>query len=140
MTNIAYVFSDCCNPVPGDDIFAYVTSKHNIKIHRATCNNAEYLQAAYAHRVRKAEWMDDNSAGFIAELQVSGMDDMGVVQHLSEIITNKLRINMRSFSMSGNEGHFEGRITVMVQNKEQLETLIKELKNLEEVQIVARIQ
>lgn len=140
LTNIAYMLADCCNPVPGDDIFAYITSKHSIKIHRATCNNAEYLQAAYAHRVRKAEWMDNIESSFIAELQVSGMDDMGVVQHLSEIITNKLRINMRSFSMSGNEGHFEGRITVSVHSKEQLDNLIKELKNLEEVQIVARIQ
>lgn len=140
LTNIAYMLADCCNPVPGDDIFAYITSKHSIKIHRATCNNAEYLQAAYAHRVRKAEWMDNVESSFIAELQVSGMDDMGVVQHLSEIITNKLRINMRSFSMSGNEGHFEGRITVSVHSKEQLDNLIKELKNLEEVQIVARIQ
>jgi GTP pyrophosphokinase len=139
LSTVAYQLSDCCNPVPGDSIFAYLSSKHSIKIHRSTCNNAEYLQAAYAHRVRKAEWMDNSATSFMVELQISGMDDMGVVQHLSDIITNKLRINMRAFSMSGNEGHFEGRISVSVGSKEQLDQLIGELKKLEEVQTVARI-
>jgi GTP diphosphokinase / guanosine-3',5'-bis(diphosphate) 3'-diphosphatase len=140
LSTVAYQLSDCCNPVAGDPIFAYLSSKHNIKIHRSTCNNAEYLQAAYAHRVRKAEWIGSDTTAFTAELQISGMDDMGVVQHLSDIITNKLRINMRAFSMSGNEGHFEGKISVSVTSKDQLNALIAELKKLEEVQTVARIE
>lgn len=137
-STLAYTLADCCNPVLGDDIFAYI-SKNGLKIHRTTCPNAEYLQAAYAHRVKKADWIESNATSFVADLQINGMDDMGVVQRLSEIITNKLRINMRSFSLSGNEGHFEGRISVAVQSKDQLNHLIQELKNLEEVNSVVRL-
>jgi GTP diphosphokinase / guanosine-3',5'-bis(diphosphate) 3'-diphosphatase len=138
-STLAYSLADCCNPVLGDDIFAYISSKSGLKIHRTTCSNAEYLQAAYAHRVKKAEWINANKNAFVADLQINGMDDMGVIQHLSEIITNKLKINMRSFSMSGGEGHFEGKISVLVHDKDQLNTLIQELKKLEEVQSVIRL-
>ncbi len=140
-THVAYTLAECCNPVFGENIFAYLNSKHNFNIHRSTCHNAEYLQAAYAHRVRKAEWVDQQSHSntFVATLQISGMDDLGVVQHLSDIITNRLRLNMQSFSMSGNQGHFEGKIAVAIHSKEELNTLIAEIKKLNEVQSVVRI-
>ena len=139
-SSYVYALATCCNPVLGDDIFAYVTSKHGIKIHRTTCPNAEYLQATFGYRIKKAEWVESMGTSFIAELLITGMDDMGVVQRLSEVIANQLKINMRSFSMNGSEGHFEGRISVVVHSKEQLNQIILELKKMEEVNTVARIE
>ena len=139
-SNFVNSLATCCNPVFGDDIFAYVTSKHGIKIHRTTCPNAEYLQATFGYRIKRAEWVDTANTSFIAELLITGMDDLGVVQNLSSIITDKHNINMRGFSMNGNEGHFEGKVTVVVKNKDQLNELILELKKLKQVNTVARIQ
>ena len=134
-----YSLATCCNPVLGDDVFAYVTTKHGIKIHRTTCPNAEYLQATFGYRIKKAEWVESAGSSFVAELLITGMDDMGVILRLSNVIANQLKVNMRSFSMTGGEGHFEGRISVEVNSKEQLDHVISELKLLEEVNTVARI-
>lgn len=139
-SNFVNSLATCCNPVLGDDIFAYVTSKHGIKIHRTTCPNAEYLQATFGYRIKRAEWVDTANTSFIAELLITGMDDMGVVQNLSNIITDKHKLNMRGFSMNGKEGHFEGKVSVVVKNKDQLNNLILELKKLKQVNTVARIQ
>lgn len=139
-SNYTYSLATCCNPVMGDDIFAYVTSKHGLKIHRTTCPNAEHMQATYGYRIKKAEWVESSETSFVADLLITGMDDMGVVQQLSNIITNKLGVNMRSFSMEGLEGHFEGRISLMVQNKDQLKQIIMSIKNLDAVNTVARIE
>lgn len=137
-SNYNYELSTCCRPVHGDDIFAYFTSKQNVKIHRTTCPNAEYLQATYGYRIKTADWMDDESNTFVADLLITGMDDMGVVQRLTSIL-GKLGLNMRSITMTGNEGRFEGRISVVVYNKDQLQQLVKSLKDLNEVNTVARI-
>lgn len=130
----------CCNPVLGDDIFAYVTSKHGMKIHRTTCPNAEYLQATFGYRIKKAEWVDSANTSFIAGLLITGMDDLGIVQSISHIVTDELKLNMRSFSMTGDEGHFEGKISVVVKDKDELNKLILALKNLKAVNTVARIE
>jgi GTP diphosphokinase / guanosine-3',5'-bis(diphosphate) 3'-diphosphatase len=134
-----YSLSSCCNPVLGDDVFAYITSKHGIKIHRTTCDNAEYLQATYGYRVKKAEWVETVETSFITELLITGMDDMGVISRLSDVLANKMKVNIKSFAMTGSEGHFEGRIGVEVQNKEQLDSIINELKSLEVVNTVSRV-
>lgn len=139
-SNFVNSLATCCNPVLGDDIFAYVTSKHGIKIHRTTCPNAEYLQATFGYRIKRASWADTANSTFIAELLITGMDDMGVVQSLSSLITDKHKLNMRGFSMTGKEGHFEGKVSVVVKNKDQLNQLIMELKRLKQVNTVARIQ
>jgi len=136
---MTYTFSECCNPVMGDDIFAFISTQSGMKIHRTTCSNAEYLQATYAHRVKKAEWQVSEGDTFIADLLITGMDDMGVVQRLSEIVTNKLKLNMKAFSMSGDQGHFEGKISVQVRSKDELNLLIGELKKMQEVNSVVRL-
>ncbi len=138
--NYGSALATCCNPVLGDDIFAYVTSKHGMKIHRTTCPNAEYLQATFGYRIKKAEWVDSANTSFIAGLLITGMDDLGIVQSISEIVTDTLKINMRSFSMVGDEGHFEGKISVVVKDKIELNQLILELKSLKAVNTVARIE
>ena len=138
-SNTPYTLATCCNPVFGDDVFAFVSSKHTLKIHRTTCPNAEFLQATYGYRIKKAEWVDRSNSFFEAELLITGMDDMGVVQNLSNLITNQHKLNMRGFSMNGSEGYFEGKVRVVVSTKDQLNELIQSIKNLKSVHTVARI-
>lgn len=138
-SNTPYSLATCCNPVFGDDIFAFVTSKHTLKIHRTTCPNAEFLQATYGYRIKKAEWIDRSNSSFEAELLITGMDGMGVVQNISNLITYQHKLDMRGFSMNGNEGYFEGKVRVVVNSKDQLDALIQSIKDLKPVHTVARI-
>ena len=134
----AHELAACCNPIPGDDIFAYITSQNIMRIHRSLCNNAEHLHATYGYRIRSARWVDSCDGEFDAELLINGFDNLGVVQRLSDIITNQKKANMKSFSMTGENGHFEGRIKVVVHNKQQLDEIIQAINELEEVQLVTR--
>ncbi|MBK7523992.1 MAG: bifunctional (p)ppGpp synthetase/guanosine-3',5'-bis(diphosphate) 3'-pyrophosphohydrolase [Saprospiraceae bacterium] len=136
-----YQFSlaSCCNPVPGDDIFAYLTSNSGLKIHRTSCPNATNLLANYGYRVLKADWEDNQQSNFVVELKVTGIDSgVGVIQALSNEISHKLGINIRSFSIEGNEGFFEGKIGIFVLNKDQLNQVVHSLENLEWVSTVER--
>lgn len=133
-----YTFANCCNPVPGDPIFAFVTVKEGLKIHRNTCPNAERLLAHYAHRVLKAEWGNIAKSEFLANLVVRGIDvGPGVIQRLSDRIL-QLGLNIRSFSISGEGGYFEGKISLIVSNTNLLLRAIQTLKEFEWVSSVSR--
>lgn len=136
-----YQFSlaQCCNPVPGDDIFAYLTINSGLKIHRTNCPNATQLLANYGYRVLKADWEDTQPSNFVVELKVTGIDSgVGVISALSNEISSKNGINIRSFNITGNEGFFEGRISIFVLNKDQLNKIVHSLENLEWVSSVER--
>ncbi|MFZ1581235.1 MAG: RelA/SpoT family protein, partial [Saprospiraceae bacterium] len=110
-----YQFSlaTCCNPVQGDEIFAYLTTKEGLKIHRTSCSNATHILANYGYRVLKADWEGSVSNNFVVELLVTGVDSgPGVIQMLTNELSNKLGINIKSFSIEGREGFFEGRIGI----------------------------
>jgi len=134
-----YSLASCCNPVQGDDIFAYLTTNAGLKIHRTSCSNATHLLANYGYRVLKADWEDNQLSNFVVELKVSGIDSgVGVIQALSHEISNKLGINIRSFSIEGHGGFFEGKISIFVLNKDQLNQVVQSLENLEWVSSVER--
>lgn len=137
--NFTYSLAACCNPVQGDDIFGFVTTSEGVKIHRNTCPNATHLLSHYGYRVLKAEWVNTFNTSFIADLRITGVDTRGVVQKLTDIITNVLRLDMRSISMDGNEGYYEGRISIVVLNTDQLQFVIKTLKNVDGVYSVTRV-
>ncbi|MBK8347338.1 MAG: bifunctional (p)ppGpp synthetase/guanosine-3',5'-bis(diphosphate) 3'-pyrophosphohydrolase [Saprospiraceae bacterium] len=136
-----YQFSlaTCCNPVHGDDIFAYLTSNQGLKIHRTSCSNATHLLANYGYRVLKADWEDSLNSNFVVELLVTGIDSgPGVIQTLTNELSNKLGINIKSFSIEGKEGFFEGRIGIVVLNKDQLNLVVQSLEKLEGISSVVR--
>jgi guanosine-3',5'-bis(diphosphate) 3'-pyrophosphohydrolase len=137
-STLTYSLATCCNPVLGDEVFAYV-GKNGIRIHRTTCPNAEHLQATFGNRVMRAEWVDSFDASFVAKIRITGIDDLGVVRRLTDTIANQLRINMRRIEMDGDEGYFEGTISVVINNRDQLNLLIKTLKDIEGVNSVARV-
>ncbi len=130
----------CCNPVHGDAIFGYINSSNELKIHRQNCNNATHLLANYGYRVLKAEWVDMASKSFIVKLKITGIDSgVGVIHAISHEISAKLGVNIRSFSINGLEGYFEGEIAVVVMNKDQLNVVIKAIELIDGVHTVTRI-
>ena len=135
-----YSFAQCCNPVQGDDIFGYLTSGKGLKIHRVNCKNATHLLANYSYRVLKAEWAGQTNSNFIVDLSIIGVDSgPGVIQTITSEISNNLGINIRSFSIEGNEGYFEGKVSIFVKNKDQLNVVINSINKLDGVTNVTRI-
>jgi GTP diphosphokinase / guanosine-3',5'-bis(diphosphate) 3'-diphosphatase len=136
-----YHLADCCKPVQGDDVFAYVSANNVMNIHRTGCNNAKNLMSLYGYRIHKAEWGSTANSSFVAELLITGIDNgPGVIERLSNKISSQIGLNIRSFSIEGNEGYFEGRVKVVVSNKDQLAQAIKALKGLEGVSNVIRVE
>lgn len=136
-----YDLSNCCHPVLGDDIFGFVTSGAGIKIHRTACPNAEHLMTNFGYRMLKAEWVNDIAKEFVANLVITGVDDgPGVIEKVTGAISSKLGMNIRSFSIEGNEGYFEGKVSLIVSNTNQLNQVIVTLKALDGISTVTRIE
>ncbi len=136
---LVYSLASCCKPVQGDEIFAYTTSTEGIKIHRNSCPNAENMLSKYGYRVMRADWSVSYNTSFVADLVINGVDDIGVVQRITNILTNRLRVNMRSISMDGNDGYYEGKMSVVVNNTDQLNFIIKTLMEDDSVSSVTRV-
>ena len=139
-SKFAYSIAQCCRPVQGDDIFAFAATGGGVRIHRTSCPNSTDMMANYGYRIMRAEWRDAQNSSFVAELKIIGIDAIGVVQQLTNTITNKLRLNMRSISMTGSAGFYEGRITVLVNNVDQLDFVIRTLKKVDGVNSVVRMK
>jgi len=136
-----YALATCCQPVQGDDIFAFVGSNSGIKIHRSKCPNAEHLMSNYGYRSLKAEWSNEATSDFIVDLIISGIDDgPGVIERVTSEISSNLGLNIRSFSIAGNEGYFEGKMSLVVSNTNQMNVAIGALNNLDGVSSVTRIE
>ena len=138
MDEVDYKLAPCCNPIPGDDVFGFVTINEGIKIHRTTCPNAVELMSNYGYRVVKAKWKSVHEKASLAGLRIIGTDRVGLVQDVTKIISNELKVNMRSVSISTENGIFEGNITLYVDDKPQLEKLISKLEKVNGVENVNR--
>jgi GTP diphosphokinase / guanosine-3',5'-bis(diphosphate) 3'-diphosphatase len=135
-----YSLATCCNPVQGDDIFAYLTANVGLKIHRTGCNNATNLLANYGYRVLKAEWASGPEVNFVANLRIIGVDTgVGVIEQISHVISSILGLNIRRFSIEGDEGYFEADIKLVVAHTNQLNIAIEQLRNLENISSVTRL-
>jgi guanosine-3',5'-bis(diphosphate) 3'-pyrophosphohydrolase len=140
LDNLDYKLSKCCSPIFGDPIFGFVTINEGVKIHRVNCPNAEYIISKFGYRVVKARWTrTDGSALYQADIKVVGIDDIGLVSRISDVISKDLKVNMRSMSMNKNDGMFEGFITLFVKDTEHLDTLINKLKKVKGVLSANRI-
>jgi guanosine-3',5'-bis(diphosphate) 3'-pyrophosphohydrolase len=134
-----YKLSSCCNPIPGDEVFGFITINDGIKIHKTTCPNAIQLMSNYAYRIVKARWTTRESIAFLAGIKVNGFDEVGIVNRITKIISNQLKVNMRSISFDTSDGLFEGTIMVYVQDTHHLDELMHKLKEVPGVINVLRM-
>ncbi len=138
LDHIDYKLAQCCNPIPGDDVFGFVTINDGIKIHRTTCPNALELMSNYGYRVVKAKWTDQKELAFLAGLKVLGTDRVGMINDISQVISTDLKVNMRSITVDSEANMFEGEISVFVYDTDHLNKLITRLSNIEGVESVTR--
>ncbi|MFM2136162.1 MAG: pyrophosphokinae [Bacteroidota bacterium] len=139
LDRIDYKLSPCCNPIPGDDVFGFITVGEGIKIHRVNCPNAVQLMSNYAYRIVKAKWTGQQEIAFLAGVRMTGIDEVGVVNKISKVISSELKVNMRSISIDSNDGIFEGTIMLFVHDTHHLDKLIKKLKEIHGILTVSRI-
>ncbi|MGZ8510981.1 MAG: RelA/SpoT family protein [Chitinophagaceae bacterium] len=135
---IVYNLANCCKPIPGDDVFGFITTGKGLTIHRTNCPNAAKLLANYGHRVVKTKWAKNKEISFLTGLKIVGLDDVGVIHKITNLISGELRINISALSVEAKEGLFEGNIKVFVHDKEELERLVQSLKNLPGIESVER--
>ena len=139
MDKIDYKLATCCNPIPGDEVFGFVTLNEGIKIHKTNCPNAISLMSNYAYRIVKARWMNHQQIAFMAGIRVDGIDDVGIVNNITRIISNELNVNMRSISFDSYDGVFEGNIMVFVHDTNHLTELMKKIRSVKGVTAVNRV-
>ncbi len=139
LERIDYKLSPCCNPIPGDDVFGFITINEGIKIHRVTCPNAIQLMSNYAYRIVKAKWTNQKQIAFLAGVRMTGIDEVGLVNKISKVISSELKVNMRSISIDSNDGIFDGTIMLFVNDTHHLDKLIKKLKEINGILTVSRI-
>lgn len=133
-----YKLAKCCNPISGDDVFGFVTSNEGVKVHRADCPNAISMQSKFANRTIRAKWKATDVSSFTANILIKGIDTVGLVNKVTQIISNDLNVNIQSISISGNDGVFEGNISVVVEDRVHLNNVIDKLKKVEGVVSVER--
>jgi len=137
-----YSFAKCCNPIPGDEIFGFVTIGEGVRIHRTNCTNAISLMSNYGYRIIKAKWADlalNQTRAFLTSVKVSGIDHVGIVSTIADIISRENEVNMKSISIQSNEGTFEGSIFLEVYDKKHLEDLITQIKKASSLILVSRV-
>jgi len=135
---IVYNLANCCKPIPGDDVFGFVTTGKGLTIHRTNCPNATKLLSNYGHRVVKTKWAKNKEISFLTGLRIIGMDDVGVVSKITNLISAELKINIAALTIEAREGVFEGNIRLYVHDKEELDNLVQRLKDLPGIESVER--
>ncbi len=134
-----YKLSSCCNPIPGDPVFGFITINEGIKIHKRDCPNAISLRSNYAYRILQAKWIDSSQQEFRAVLKITGMDALGLTNEITRVISNNMHVNIQSISLSSNAGVFNGQIAVVVPNNIVLKKLIDNIKKVDGIDKVTRI-
>lgn len=133
-----YKYTKCCSPIPGDNVFGFLSINSGIKIHKYNCPNALSLRSNFAYRILQAKWIDSSQQEFKTELHLTGIDNMGLVNQITQVISNNMHINIYNISFDSNGGVFEGKITVGIKNKRLLSSIIKRLNNIKGIDKVYR--
>jgi GTP diphosphokinase / guanosine-3',5'-bis(diphosphate) 3'-diphosphatase len=135
---IMYSLANCCKPIPGDDVFGFVTTGEGLKIHRTNCTNAARLLANYGHRVVKTKWAKNKEISFLTGLKIIGLDDVGVIHKITNLISGEMKFNISAMTIEAKEGIFEGNVKIFVHDREELEELLVKLKALPGIERVDR--
>jgi GTP pyrophosphokinase len=135
---LKYSIANCCNPIPGDKVFGFVSVKEGIKVHKKDCPNSIALRSNYAYRIIAANWIDSENHEFNSQIQISGIDDIGLINNITSLISNSMNVNMNRISFETNDGTFSGFISVEVKNRVILSKLLKKLSSIDGIEKVSR--
>ncbi len=134
-----YTIANCCNPIPGDEVFGFITVSDGIKIHKNNCPNALQLQSNFTYRIIQAKWIDSSQQDFKAQLKITGIDNLGLVNSVTKVISNHMNIDIKSLSFDSDDGVFTGNIMVIVKNKNILNEVITKIKKINGIDKVTRV-
>lgn len=134
-----YKLSTCCNPIPGDNVFGFLTINEGIKVHKKNCPNALSLQSNYAYRIMLAKWIDSTQQEFIAVIKMTGIDNLGLVNEVTKLISGNMHVNIKNISFDTDHGIFSGKITVVVKNNNLVKTLMDRIKKINGIEKVHRV-
>ncbi len=135
---LEYKLSNCCNPIPGDNVFGFISVNDGIKVHKKDCPNALQLQSNYAYRIIQAKWIDSSQQDFKAVINLQGIDNLGLVSEITQEISSNMHVNMKNLNFDSSDGIFSGRITLVVKNNNILNTIIQRLKKINGIDKVSR--
>ena len=139
LKGIDYQLARCCNPIYGDDVFGFVTVNGGIKIHRSDCPNAPELRKRFGYRIVRAKWSGKGASQYSITLRVIGVDDIGIVNNLTSIISKEEKLVLRSINIDSHDGLFRGNLVVMIDDNTKLEALVKRLRTVKGVKQIDRI-
>ncbi len=137
--HLDYKLSNCCNPIPGDSVFGFVTINDGIKIHKKNCPNALSLQSNYAYRILLAKWIDSTQQEFTAIIQITGIDNLGLVSEVTKVISGNMHVNIKSLNFETDHGLFSGKITVVVKHNNLVKKLMNRIKKINGIEKVHRV-
>ena len=137
---IPYEFAKCCAPIPGDDVVGFLSINGMVKIHRTSCPNMLNLMSKYGYRIVKTRWTNPRKPEFLTGILINGLDDIGLMNNITQIISGELKLNMKSLSIESKDGIVEGTIYIYIQDQDQLNELINKLKQLQGIISVNRIE
>jgi GTP pyrophosphokinase len=137
--HLNYKLSNCCNPIPGDPVFGFLTINEGIKVHKKNCPNALSLQSNYAYRIMAAKWIDSSQQEFTAIIQMTGLDNLGLVNEVTKVISDNMHVNIKNISFDTDDGIFSGKITVVVKNNNLVKKLMDKLKKFIGIEKVRRV-
>ena len=136
--SLKYSMANCCDPIPGDPVFGFVSVNDGIKVHKKDCPNSISLRSNYAYRVISAKWIDSQSHEFNTKISLTGIDDIGIISQIAATISGLMNVNMNKLSFESNDGFFTGTISLEVKNKVILNKLLKSLKKIDGIDKVSR--
>ncbi len=139
LKQVDYTISRCCSPIPGDEVFGFLTINEGIKIHRTNCPNAVQLMSNYAYRVLKAKWKSQTDKEFSVGVEFTGIDGMGILHSLTSLVTSSLNINIKSLNIDSDDGYFKGELKALVHDTVHLEDLMRKMEGIEGIKTVERV-
>ena len=135
-----YIMADCCHPIPGDDVLGYIDENNQIIIHKRQCPVAAKLKSSYGNRIIATEWDTHKELSFLVYLYIKGIDSIGLLNEITQVISRQLNVNIRKLNIETNDGIFEGKIQLWVHDVEDVKTLCENLKKIPNVKLVSRVE
>ena len=134
-----YIFPTCCHPIPGDDILGFITTKNQIEIHKRTCLVAARLKSGFGNRILDAKWDMHKRLYFVATIRIGGIDRMGLLNEITQIISSQMNVNMRNLNVTCEDGMFSGTVELRVHDRQDLRLIIDNLKSVKDLQEISEI-